>query len=33
MKNPLTRLIYEYGTDFGPLLSRASYENEEGIFF
>lgn len=29
MKNPLTRLIYEDGTNFSPLISRDSYENEE----
>lgn len=32
MKNPLTRLIYEDGTNFSPLISRDSYENEEEHF-
>lgn len=29
MKTPLTRLIYEDDTNFSPLISRDSYENEE----
>lgn len=32
MKNPLTRLIYEGGTNFSPLISRDGYENEEENF-
>lgn len=32
MKNPLTRLIYEDGTNFSPLISRVGYENEEKNF-